>query len=139
MALRELASSIMEAATVKRVFGQPIEKDGVVLIPVADVRGGFGGGEAAPAEAGTAALGSTSRSTPVAGTTGPRLTSWGGGSAWSATPAGVYVLKDRDVSWVPAVNANRTILLGCLTGIVALLVVRSIARSVARPEVGRAG
>jgi len=42
------------------------------------------------------------------------------------------VLKDGTVTWVPAVDANRTILLGCLTGIVSLLVIRSIARTLAR-------
>jgi uncharacterized spore protein YtfJ len=30
--------------TMKRVFGEPIERGGVTVIPVANVTGGFGGG-----------------------------------------------------------------------------------------------
>jgi uncharacterized spore protein YtfJ len=116
MALRDLVGGLMEASTVKRVFGQPVERDGVVIIPAATVRGAFGGGEGetpAPAD-------------------GPGPKNWCGGGAWSAAPAGAYMLKDGTVTWVPAVDANRTILLGCVTGIVSLLVIRSIARTVAK-------
>jgi uncharacterized spore protein YtfJ len=118
MALRELVGSATEAANVKRVFGQPIEREGMTVIPVASVRGGFGGGEG---EAGAR---------PARGAeAGAKPASWGGGGAWSATPVGVYVIKDGELSWQPAVDSNRAILIGCLTGIVALLVLRSIARS----------
>jgi uncharacterized spore protein YtfJ len=119
MALRELVDSATEAATVKRVFGQPIERDGATVIPVASVRGGFGGGEA-------------ESSVQPSDASQPRPHDWGGGGAWSASPAGVYVLKDGAATWVPAVDANRTILLGCLTGIVSLLVIRSIVRTLAK-------
>lgn len=116
MALRELASGLQEASTVRRVFGEPVEREGVVVLPVARVQGMFGGGE----------------SEPLGKTGGSAAKGWGGGGGWSAAPAGVYVLKSGEVSWVPAVDANRTILLGCLTGIVSLLVVRSIVRGLAR-------
>ena len=116
MALGDLVGGLMEASTVKRVFGAPVERDGVVIIPVATVRGAFGGGEGEP----------------PGGADGPGPKNWGGGGAWSAAPAGVYELKDGTVTWVPAVDANRTILLGCLTGIVSLLVIRSIVRTVAK-------
>jgi uncharacterized spore protein YtfJ len=119
MALRELVSSATEAANVKRVFGQPIEREGMTVIPVASVRGGFGGGEAEAVAA-----------RPVkGGETEAKPAGWGGGGGWSATPVGVYVIKDGELSWQPAVDSNRAILIGCLTGIVALLVLRSIARS----------
>jgi uncharacterized spore protein YtfJ len=127
MALRELVGSFTDAATVKRVFGQPVEKDGVLVIPVANVRGGFGGGEAEQLGAGRAGAASTK---PASGEQRPG--GWGGGGGWSASPAGAYVIKDGDVSWVPAVSANRTILLGCLTGIVSLLVIRSIVRTLVK-------
>ncbi len=115
MALRELVGGLTESSTVKRVFGAPIEKDGVLVIPVANLRGIFGGGEGAPIEADPG-----------------RLSGWGGGGAWSATPAGTYVLKNGEISWVPAVDANRSVLLGCLTGIVSLLVLRSIVRTIVK-------
>ncbi len=99
----------------RRVFGEPIERDGAIVLPVANVRGGFGGGEAEAPGAGP-----------------KKQNSWGGGGAWSASPAGAYLLKDGTVSWVPAVDSNRIVLLGCLTGIVALLVIRSIARTLVK-------
>ena len=119
MALREVMGAATEAATVKRVFGGPIERDGVTVIPVASVRGGFGGGE-----------GESPTQPPGASQAKP--SNWGGGGAWSASPAGVYLLRDGAATWVPAVDVNRTILLGCLTGIVSLLVMRSIVRSLAK-------
>jgi uncharacterized spore protein YtfJ len=119
MALRELVGATTEAANVKRVFGQPIEREGMTVIPVASVRGGFGGGEAG-AMAPRPAKGGEAEAKPAG---------WGGGGAWSATPVGVYVIKDGELGWQPAVDNNRAILIGCLTGIVALLVLRSIARS----------
>jgi hypothetical protein len=42
------------------------------------------------------------------------------------------VLKNGEMGWVPAVDANRSVLLGYLTGIVALLVLRSIVRTIAK-------
>jgi uncharacterized spore protein YtfJ len=115
MALRELVGGLTDSSSVKRVFGAPIEKDGVLVIPVANIRGTFGGGEGAPSAADP-----------------PQPSGWGGGGAWSATPAGTYVMKNGEMSWIPAVDANRSILLGCLTGIVSLLVVRSIVRTIVK-------
>jgi uncharacterized spore protein YtfJ len=131
MALRELVGGLMEGATVKRVFGQPVERDGVTVIPVADVRGGFGGGEAAPVGPGAGA-GAASGAAETASAAESHPASWGGGGMWSASPAGAYVLKDGEVSWLPAVNANRTVLLGCLAGIVSMLVIRSIVRTLVK-------
>jgi uncharacterized spore protein YtfJ len=85
MALRELAGGVTDAATVKRVFGQPIEKDGIAVIPVAAVRGGFGGGE------------SDLRDKPEGAEPRPGR-GWGGGGAFSAVPAGVYVIKSSAAS-----------------------------------------
>jgi uncharacterized spore protein YtfJ len=120
MAFRELVGGMADGSTVKRVFGNPIEKNGVLVIPVASIGGGFGGGEG-PAPAGD---GSGEGSTE--GAAGKQ---WGGGGMWSAKPTGVYVLRDGEVTWVPAVDQNRAILLGMLTGIVSLLILRSIVRS----------
>ena len=41
----ELMTQARDALTVKRVFGEPYERDGVTLIPAAVVRGGAGGGQ----------------------------------------------------------------------------------------------
>jgi uncharacterized spore protein YtfJ len=115
MALREPVGGLTDSSSVKRVFGGPIEKDGVPVIPVANIRGTFGGGEGSPSAADPS-----------------RLSGWGGGAGWSATPAGTYVLKNGEISWVPAVDANPSVLLGCLTGIVSLLVLPRIVRTIVK-------
>ena len=42
--LDELMTDAREVLTVRRVFGEPYEKNGVTFIPAAAVRGGGGGG-----------------------------------------------------------------------------------------------
>jgi uncharacterized spore protein YtfJ len=97
-----------DVLTVKRVFGDPIERDGVTIIPAAKVRGGGGGG----------------------GGEGPDGRGSGGGFGVSATPAGAYVIKNGTVRWEPALDLGRTIFMGQIVGIVALLTIRSIVKAV---------
>lgn len=40
----EMLAGARDAMTVKRVYGDPIEKDGITIIPAAKIRGGGGGG-----------------------------------------------------------------------------------------------
>ena len=103
-----------EAFTVRRVFGDPYEKDGVTVIPAARVQGavGGGGGEAPGGEG--------------SGT--------GTGFAMNSKPFGVFVMKDGDVVWRPAIDATRIALGGQLVAIVALLTVRSIVKSRRKAE-----
>jgi uncharacterized spore protein YtfJ len=42
--LDELMTTAQNAITVKRVFGEPYDKDGVTVITAAGVAGGVGGG-----------------------------------------------------------------------------------------------
>ena len=80
----------------------------MLTIPVARVRGGVGGGSG----------------------TGPdnEGSGSGGGGGFSAEPAGVYVVKDGDVSWRPAVDVNRIAVGGQIVAIVMFLVLRSVLR-----------
>lgn len=103
MTFSEMLERATEAMTVRRVFGDPIEKDGVTIIPVAKVRGGGGGGSGEGPDG--------------------RGRGWGGGFGVSATPAGVFLLRAGEVSWRPAVDANRAIL---IWAIVALLTIRAL-------------
>ncbi|KHD78060.1 hypothetical protein MB27_07585 [Actinoplanes utahensis] len=105
-----------ESAMVSRVFGAPIERDGVTVVPVATVTGGGGGGGGS----GTAATGEDSET--------PQGEGSGGGFGFSARPAGVYVIRNGDALWRPAVDVNRLAIGGQLVAIVALLVARSIVR-----------
>src|ERR1035437_6566024 len=60
MDVHEVLNHARDAMTVKRVFGDPYEKDGVTVIPVANVMGGAGGGggsgAGAPSGTGDAAV-----------------------------------------------------------------------------------
>jgi uncharacterized spore protein YtfJ len=113
--LLERIQEAEDAISVRRVFGEPVEKDGITVIPTARVTGGAGGGagEAPEGEGG--------------GT--------GTGLGLSAKPVGVFVIADGSVSWRPAVDVNRVILGGQLVAIAALLMVRAIAKARWRSEV----
>jgi uncharacterized spore protein YtfJ len=89
MDVTELLDKAKDTVTVKRVFGEPIEKDGVIVIPVAAIYGGGGGGS---------------------GGEGPTLGS-GGGFGFHARPLGVYVISGGKVRFQPAVGVG-TVLLG---------------------------
>jgi uncharacterized spore protein YtfJ len=104
MNVAEMLEGAREAMTVKRVYGEPIEREGLTIVPAANVRGGgAGGGDTA--ENGGAAFGMTAR------------------------PVGVYVVKDGNVNWQPAVDINRLAIMGMAAGIVTLLVLRSVIKS----------
>ncbi len=105
----EALEGAKEAITVRRVFGEAYEKDGLTVIPTAAVRGGGGGG------AGTG------------GETGEEGS--GGGFGMMGRPVGVYQIKDGEVTWVPAADTTRVIIIGQLVAIVGLLVLRSIVKS----------
>jgi uncharacterized spore protein YtfJ len=108
----ELMQQTRDALTVKRVFGDPIERDGVTVIPAAAIRGGAGGGRG---EGGM----------PESGGTGSGS---GGGFGIAAKPAGVYVIDAGRVRWQPAVDVNRVILGGQIVVIVLLLTLRAVLR-----------
>jgi uncharacterized spore protein YtfJ len=99
----ETINSTLDALHVKRVFGEPIERDGALFIPAARVRGGAGGG-------------------------GDSEGNGGSGFGITARPAGMYVIRDGEATWQPALDLNRIILGGQVVAIVALLVLRSILR-----------
>jgi uncharacterized spore protein YtfJ len=85
------------------VFGEPIEKNGVTIIPAAKVMGGGGGG--ADSE-----------------------NNGGGGFGIRARPAGVYVIRGNEVEWQPALDVNRIILGAQVVAIFVILALRSIFR-----------
>ena len=99
-----------DVMTVRRVYGEPIEKDGVTVIPAANVRGGGGGGFGRGAQ----------------GDGG------GGGFGVTAKPAGAYVIKDGMVTWKPAIDATRMAVMGQIVAIVFLLTLRSVVKALAK-------
>ena len=109
MNVDEMLSGARDAMTVKRVYGDPIERDGMLVIPAANVIGGGGGGGGG-AEGG------------------------GAGFAVRATPAGAWIIRDGTVSWEPAVDATRIATTGMLVAIVFLWTIRSIAKAQAKAK-----
>jgi uncharacterized spore protein YtfJ len=109
----ELIQQARDALTVKRVFAEPYERNGVTVIPAASIRGGAGGGRG---EGGTVDDGGGSGSGS------------GGGFGLIAKPAGVYVIDGSNVRWQPAVDVNRIILGGQIVAIVLLFVLRGAFR-----------
>jgi uncharacterized spore protein YtfJ len=103
--VQEVLSGARDAMTVRRVFGEPYERDGVTVIPVASVMGGGGGGTGQD----------------VGGASGS-----GGGFGIRARPVGAYVIREGAVRWEPSLDLNRIILGGQI--LVALLLVRGMIR-----------
>jgi uncharacterized spore protein YtfJ len=134
MDLDEVMNHARDAMTVKRVFGDAYEKDGVTIIPVANVMGGAGAGGGPgmgvrPASAGEPAVeGAVGE---AAGEVAPD-SGYGMGYGLRATPAGVYVIKGGEVEWKPALDINSLTLQRAGVVIVALLVLRSIIRTLAK-------
>jgi len=136
MDVSEVLNHAREAMTVRRVFGDPYEKDGVTVIPVANVMGGAGGGGAGSSGVGNGAAGgagSRPASTGEAsGGDGAGDSGYGIGYAIRATPAGVYVIRGGDVEWQPALDPTRLALQRAVVALVGLLVLRSVARTLVR-------
>ena len=82
MTVDDMLQGVRDAITVKRVFGDPIERDGMLVVPAAAVRGGGGGGS-------------------------DQSNNGGGGFGLQARPVGAYVIRGGDVEWVPARDTTR--------------------------------
>jgi uncharacterized spore protein YtfJ len=96
-------SGARDAMTVRRVFGDPYERNGVTVIPAAAVQGGGGGG---------------------GGDDGS-----GGGFGLTARPVGAYVIRDGRVVWEPAVDWNKVILGAQIVVVVLAMAAVSINRA----------
>ncbi|MBY9074889.1 hypothetical protein K1X13_08670 [Nocardioides sp. WL0053] len=108
MKVNEVLSNARDAITVKRVYGEPYEKDGLTVIPAAIVGGGAGGGT---------------------GHDDKGQEGEGGGFGVSGRPAGAYVIQDGQVSWRPAVDPNRIVVMAGLAVIAFLLSRPRLARA----------
>lgn len=107
MNIDEMLTGARDVMTVKRVYGDPIERDGIMVIPAANVVGGGGGGS-------------------------DTENNGGGGFGVSATPAGAWIIRDGQVEWEPAIDATRLATLAMVVAIVFLLTVRAIGKANAK-------
>ncbi len=100
MNVTEALSTARDAITVRHVFAEPYEQEGLTVIAAATVSGGAGGGS---------------------GTDPHGQQGEGAGFAANARPVGAYVIRDGQVHWRPAVDVNRLITMVCLVAIAYLL------------------
>ena len=100
----QILQGTQDALTARRVFGEPIHAEGVTILPVAVVGGAGGGGN------------------------GSHAGKEGGGVGFGlhARPAGVYVIKDGNATWRPAVNVNWIIAGGQLVAMAGIFALRSV-------------
>lgn len=93
MNAEQVLARVSENVSAGRVFGTPIEREGVTVVPVAWVVGGGGGGVGQPA---------------ATGQTPPD----GAGFGMLAVPIGAYVIKDGDARFVPSYDLGFLIVVG---------------------------
>lgn len=108
MDLQEMVSRSQDTATVGRVYGEPHERDGTTVIPAARVSARGGSGAARSGEHS------------------------GGGFRADAEPVGAFVIRNGEVEWKPVFDLSGIARRGQLVGIVALLVLWALIRSLQR-------
>ena len=86
----EILTRVGDQLSVRRVFGEPVEREGLVVIPVAVALGGGGGG------------------------TGPEEQGSGGGLGGMVRGIGVYSIRDGQVRFIPAVDTTALAAMGVL-------------------------
>ncbi|HWA82775.1 MAG TPA: spore germination protein GerW family protein [Fimbriimonadaceae bacterium] len=93
-----MVTSLKDSATVRNVYGDPVQAGEKTIIPVANVAYGFGGGESKDHEGG-----------------------FGGGGGMRARPIGVVEISGSETRWVP-LNPTKNLLIaggiGFLVGVV---------------------
>ena len=102
--LATLAERIGARLSASTVYGEPVERDGVTVVPVAAARFAIGGGGG---------------SDPTKGQEGE-----GGGGAGGVAPVGYIELKDGGSRFVPLVHPARMLGLVCCAVLAGLLITR---------------
>jgi uncharacterized spore protein YtfJ len=120
MEVREVLAQARDSMTVKRVYGEPFEKDGVTIIPAARVQGGAGAGGGEDPQGQGQGQGQARGS--------------GSGFGVNARPVGAFIIRGGELSWRPAVDVNRIILGGQVVAVVALLTIRAIIKARAKAK-----
>jgi uncharacterized spore protein YtfJ len=92
MDLREIIKRAHQAVSVSQVMGEPIERDGLTVVPAATVFGGGGGG-------GGGSTADEEGTSPGEGA--------GFGFGLAAWPAGAFEIRDQEVRWHPAIDYTR--------------------------------
>ena len=107
--LERLSQQLTSSATAQAVYGTPVERDSITIIPVAQARYGFGGGGGS--------------GTKTGGATGGGM---GTGAGVSLTPVGYIELREGRSRFVPI--RPSVVPLVAVSGAIAWLMLRSVPR-----------
>jgi uncharacterized spore protein YtfJ len=113
--MERLAERIGARASVTAVFGEPVERGDLTVIPVARVRWGIGGGTGSGGdEAGSSGEGS------------------GGGGGVAADPVGFVEIGPDGATFRPIVQPYPSPLFLLVSGVTAAIILRALARVIHR-------
>jgi len=92
----DILTRVGDQIGIRRVFGEPIEREGITVIPVAVAIGGGGGGSV------------------------PDVQGSGGGFGGVVRGIGVYSISNGQVRFVPAIDTTALAAMGALLAVVVL-------------------
>jgi uncharacterized spore protein YtfJ len=130
--VERMAERVGGKASVRAVFGDPIERDGITIIPVAKVRWGFGGGAGrgpiavGPGIDGQAPEVSLSEDSSQSGTGS------GGGGGVTADPIGYLEIGPDGANFRPITPVMPSPGFLLASGVTAMLVLRGLAKLIRR-------
>jgi uncharacterized spore protein YtfJ len=115
--LERLGQQLSTSATAQAVYGTPVERDGITVIPVARVRYGFGGGGGGGTKEGEAAG-----------------SGMGAGAGMSLTPVGYIELREGRSRFRPI--RSSIVPLVAVSGAIAWLLLRSVPKLLSKRHRG---
>ena len=128
-----LAERVGAHANVRAVFGEPIEREGLVVVPVAKVRWGFGGGAGrGPLPGAPGASADAAGEPELEGTMPGGGSGQGGGGGVTADPIGWLEITDEGAEFKPIVAAMPSPAFMLATTFGASMLVRALARLLRR-------
>jgi uncharacterized spore protein YtfJ len=104
--LERIGQTVGQRAQVSTIFGEPVEREGVTVIPVAKARFGFGGGGGSGSSSGDEGSGG------------------GGGGGVAVSPVGYIEVRDRGAEFKRISTATDVLALVAAASVAALAVKR---------------
>lgn len=104
--IERLAQRLGVSANASTIYGEPVERDGVTVIPAAKAMYGFGGGSGSKAgEEGT-----------------------GGGGGVGVKPVGYIEIKDGVTKFRSIPDPERVVKIIAVSGVMSLLILRAVTK-----------
>ena len=131
--VERMAERIGGKASVRAVFGDPIERDGITIIPVAKVRWGFGGGAGrGPIAMGPGIDGQAAPEVSLSEDYRQSGAGTGGGGGVTADPIGYLEIGPEGANFRPITPVMPSPGFLLASGVTAMLVLRGLAKLIRR-------